>query len=281
MGRTYVKPMSEIVYSSEPEWCRPRHFLLLAFRDLTGSWNGARALFWADLRVQHRLAWLGYVWLFVPATAAAAVCMFIQSRGIVTIAPTALPYPIFALSGLLLWQTLIEALNAPMETLRASRPILARTMIAHEAVLGSALLRLGFNMIFRVIILMIVGFMLSSQFYSTVPLTPIVFFVTILFGFSIGMLVAPWGVIYDDVPRALTYATTFAFFLSPVIYPMPRVPVLHLNPVVPLLEAARGSLLGQNLSWGVVLIAVISLIVFVFAWLIYRLVRPSLTAAIP
>src|SRR4051812_41524886 len=133
--------MSEIVYSAEPELRRPRRFLRLALGDLGRSRPAAWALFLANLRAQHRRAWLGYLWLLLPALAAAGVCAFIRSRGIVGVAATRLPYPLFALTGLIFWQCFLDALNTSLEQLSRARPMITRSTVPHEAVIGAAVLR--------------------------------------------------------------------------------------------------------------------------------------------
>ena len=57
--------------------------------------------------------------------------------------------------------------------------------------------------------------------------------------FLISVLLAPLGMLYDDVPRVVQVATGLLFFLTPVVYPPTDSALLRLNPVSPLVETGH------------------------------------------
>jgi lipopolysaccharide transport system permease protein len=100
-----------------------------------------------------------------------------------------------------------------------------------------------------------------------------------LLGLALGMLLAPFGLLYDDVGSGLTLVTGFWFFLSPILYSADRFSALSANPATPLIEAGRAALTGSAAPAGaVVLVAAAAALLLALAWLLYRLAQPHLVA---
>lgn len=270
--------MEDIVYTASPELRRPRRFAAKAMADLRASGMISWRLFRSNLRVRHRRTFLGYLWLLLPAISTALICSYIQSRRIVTIPPTGLPYPLFVLSGMILWQCFVDAMNAPLQHLIAARQLITRSRVPHEAIVLAGLMEVLLSAAVRVAILMlIVAFW--TPLASSMLLIPAGVAALVLLGLAIGLALAPLGLLYDDVGRVIAMVTTFWFFLTPVIYPLPARGLLYLNPVAPLLIASRGWLLGRwHVPAGFFVVFVAALAGLVVAWFWYRLARPHVVS---
>jgi len=266
--------MDDTIYTASPELGRPRRFAAKAAADLRMSGMIAWRLFRSNLRVRHRRTFLGYLWLLLPAIGTALICNYIQSRRIISIRPTALPYPLFVLSGMILWQCFVDAINAPLQHLAAARQLITRSRVPHEAILLAGVMEVLTNAAIRIAVLILI-------LAIWVPLTPMVLLLPfgvlalVTLGFAIGLALAPLGLLYDDIGRVLTLATAFWFFLTPVIYPLPTRGMLLFNPVAPLLVASRTWLVGRWYATpGFLSVIVGSVVALVLAWLWYRLARP-------
>jgi lipopolysaccharide transport system permease protein len=276
--RLYVRAVSETVYSAEPELRRPGAFLRRAAADARRSAAPACALFLANLRGQHRRAWLGYVWLVLPAAMTAALCAFVQSRRIVAVGATDLPYPMFVLAGMVLWQSFLDALNAPLEQLRAAQPLVTRSDIPHEAVIGAGFLLAALNATIRAAVLGAALLVLGAPLAPAALLFPLGLASLLLLGLAAGLLAAPFGLLYDDIGRAIFLGSALLFFFTPVAYPLPRVAPFSWNPVAVLMDSARGWLTGAPARPGAIAVAAVSAFALVAAWLFYRLARPHVVA---
>lgn len=271
-----VPAMKESFYSARPELAEPRAFLTRAGRDLRASAFVAWHLFWANLRARHRRTLLGYLWLLVPAALATGICAYLQSRRIIAVAPTDLPYPLYVLCGVLMWQVFVEALNAPLQQLWASRQLIARSHLPHEAVVLGGVFEVGLNAAVRFVV--IVGALFAFGFVPgwSVLLVPLGMAALALLGFVLGMAAAPLGMLYDDVRHAVVLIAAFWFFLTPVIYPTPPSGLVRLNPVTPLLETTRSWIIAPGLGEGFATVVACSLFGLAVTWLVYRLARPHL-----
>jgi lipopolysaccharide transport system permease protein len=270
--------MRDIVYSPRSELARPRLFLAAALADLRRSGPVGWCLFTSNLRARYRRAWLSYLWLLLPALGTALLCGFIQSRRIVTIAPTELPYPIFVLAGMILWQTFVEALNGPLQQLSANRQLATRSRVPHEAIILAGLIETLLNAGVRLTVLALVFGLYGRPFVPEMLLIPFGVAALALLGLSFGLLLAPVGTLYDDIVRAISLGATFLMFLTPVLYPLPRGGILRLNPVTPLLDTTRGWLTGHGVGNSFIIVVVAAAALTVIAWLLYRLARPHVFA---
>lgn len=267
----------EIVIDARREVSRPRRFLRSAWQDLRRSPLIGWQLFRANLKAGRRRSLFGYLWLLLPAATTALVSVYLQHRAIVSVAPTALPYALHVLAGMVLWQAFLDALNAPLQQLGAARQLVTRSMVPHEAVLLAGLFETGLaaaiRLLFLALFLVAIGFLPSIWALLLLPLG--LGFLAIL-GMAIGLIVTPLGLLYDDVRKGLGVVTTLWFFLTPVLFPAPASGPLRFNPVTPLLDGARGSLLGAHLQADCIALATASLVLLAAAWLGYRLARPHL-----
>lgn len=270
--------MPDIVYSARPALADPRRFAAAAARDLGRGLGIGWRLFRANLAARHRRSLLGYLWLLIPAAAATAICLYLQSRRVFAVGPTELPYGAHVLTGMILWQVFVDALVQPLRQLAAARPILARSRAPHEAVLAAAAYEVGLAAAVRLAALAVLLPLFGVMPAASAALVPLGVMALALLGFAIGLLAAPLGLLYDDVRQGLLVIAGFWFFLTPIFYPAPAAGPLRYNPVTPLLETTRSWLVSGGAGAGFFLVVAAAAALLLVGWLLYRLARPHLVA---
>jgi lipopolysaccharide transport system permease protein len=271
--------MSETVYTSQSELRHPLRFLSEAARDLRRSPAVAWGLFRSNMQARYRRAWLGYLWLLLPTIGTTAVWVYVQSRRIVEITPTAVPYPVYVLAGTILWQVFADALNAPMQQLAAGRQMITRSRVPHEALILAGLYEVLLNCAVRLVVLAAVLVVFRVPLGASVLLVPFGIAALALLGLTLGLFAAPIGMLYDDVGRAIALITGFWFFLTPVLYRVPPSGILRFNPVTPFLDTTRAWMTaGGSASKSLVTLTSVTIIALVLAWLFQRLARPHVVA---
>src|SRR6185369_17918448 len=145
--------MTETVYTAHSDLRHPGHFVAEALHDLRRSPAVAWRLFRSNVQARHRRTWLGYLWLLLPAIGTTAAWVYVQSRHVVATAPTDLPYPLHVFAGTIFWQLFVDALNAPLQQLTASRAVITRSRVPHEAFLLAGLFETLMNCAVRVALL--------------------------------------------------------------------------------------------------------------------------------
>ena len=270
--------MPDTVYNARPALHAPRAFLRDAAGDLHQAIPLARHLFSGDLRARHRRAWLGYAWLLLPPLAGVGLCVLIQSKRIVDVPATELPYPLFVLSGVVLWQIFTEALLSPVGQLSGARRMLRGQRVPHEAFILAGVLDLALNAAVRLALLGVALLLFAAPVWSWV-LVPVAAVVLAALGLALGLFATPLGLLYDDVRRGLQLLASFGLFVSPVLYPVPAAGAFALNPARVPLDMVRAWLVSPvPASTAFLLTAVLAGAGLALAWLFYRLARPHVLA---
>lgn len=269
--------MTETVYSSDSELHHPSRFAAAAAHDLRQSPAVAWRLMRSGVQARHRRAWLGYLWLLLPTLGTTAVWSYVQSRRIVNIPASEVPYPVYVLAGTILWQLFVDALNAPLQQLTAGRALITRSRVPHEALIVAGLLETLFNCAVRSIVLVPVLFYFDMPLRASSALLPIGLVALALFGLALGVAAAPLGLLYDDVGRGIALVTGLWFFLTPVLYPA-RGAMLW-NPMTPLIDVTRGWLIGGGSADSrFMLVFALTIPLLLVAWLFLRMARPHVVA---
>jgi len=267
--------MTETVYNADPELRHPSRFLASAREDLRHTAAVAWHLFRRNVQVRYRRSWLGYAWLLLPTIGTTVVWVYIQSRRIIDIAPPEIPYPVHVLAGMSLWQTFVDALNVPLQQLGAGRQLVTRSRVPLEALLLAGVLEALLNCAARLLVLAPLLLAYDVRIGSGLLLAPLGIAALMLLGLAFGVFLAPVGLLYEDVSRAVVMVTGLWFFLTPVVYRAPDDGILRFNPVTPLLETTRAWLTTSGpAAGGFVLVSAAAAALLLGGWVLLRLARP-------
>lgn len=271
---------SEVIYTPESRLRQPALLLKEMWNDVLASRELAWHLMLRDIRAQYRQSFLGYFWAFVPAIAFAAGFTLASNAKIINIGPTALPYPAYVMFSMTLWQTFVEALNAPVQAVVLARPMLARINFPREAIIFAKLGEVFFSFGIKLILIVVVFVWFQISVSWNVFLAPLALLSLVLFGTFVGVLLAPLGGLYQDVSKGLLIVTGFWLFLTPVVFPVPGGGtfgmIVKLNPVTHLLVTTRELATTGAVSdpVGFWVVSIVALAGLGLAWVIYRIAMP-------
>ncbi len=207
-------------------------------------------LFIRDLKAQYRQSVLGFFWVIIPPLLTAGLWIFLNDSKIVNVGETAIPYPVFVMVGTMLWQIFAESVNQPLATAGANRGMLSKINFPREALLLSGLYTVAFNLLPRLLVLAIAFIYFDLAPSSSLLLFPLGILFICLFGFAIGIILTPPGLLLTDVSRAIGVILPFAMYLTPVIYPTPTdgaiASLMKLNPLAILIETTRDWFSGHR-----------------------------------
>jgi len=244
--------------------------LRVAVREL--GWR----LFVRNLHAQYRQSFLGLFWGLAPPLATTILWTYLHAFEIIRVNETSTPYPVFVLSGTLLWQVFADALRNPLRQLSTSAYLLSKISFPTEALLVAGLAQVALDFCIRVFLLVPIMLWFQVPLPITMPLAVIGVGALALFGTSLGLLLTPMGLLYRDVQRILDMGVLFWFFITPVIYPASDTMLTRLNPVSPLLQTARGLLVAGEFVHPVLFLTVLlfSVLLTIISWVIYRVALP-------
>jgi lipopolysaccharide transport system permease protein len=250
-------------------------------RDLWTARYLAWRIFVRDLNARYRQTLLGFLWLFIPPLAVAIGLTLASRSGVISIAATDIPYPVYVVFCMSLWQTFVESVNAPLTAVQLARSVLTKIDFPHEALIvarfGDVLVGLAARLVLIVGVFALYGVSPPLSAFAAIPAT----FGLIFFGFGIGLLLAPFAALYHDLSRGMVTLLGLWLFATPVVYPVPATggffaSLVRANPVTPLLVTVRELAVGAQLTFAGAFIAwcIVALLLIFVAWLVYKLTLP-------
>jgi lipopolysaccharide transport system permease protein len=127
----------EIIHTPESLLRHPVQLVRQMWWDLLASRELAWRLMVRDISAQYRQSLLGIAWAFLPPIVMAAGFTLANDSGAIAIDEKNIPfaYPAYVMFGTSLWQTFVEALNAPVQAVTLAKPMLARVNFPREAII--------------------------------------------------------------------------------------------------------------------------------------------------
>jgi lipopolysaccharide transport system permease protein len=203
---------------------------------------------WRDLKVRYRQTVFGALWAVIQPVL--LMLVFTASVGrLPGVGPADIPYPLFALTGLVPWILFAGSLNGASNSLVNSAGILTKVyfprLLLPFAAVGSFLIDFVVAMV--VLGLLMLYFGVAPSFAIVwLPLYTLFALVTAV---GVGTLLAAINVRYRDVKYVVPFLIQTWMFASPVIYTSTLIPadlqwLYALNPMTGVLEGFRWALLG-------------------------------------
>lgn len=271
---------TKTVYTPESQLNSPWLLLKAMMRDLLDGRELAWRLTIRDISAQYRQSLLGVLWAFILPIANTITWIFLNGTGIVAVGDTALPYPVYVFTGSMLWAIFVDAVNAPLKKLSASKAMLAKINFPREAILLSGIYETIFNGGIKVVLMLA-----ALLFFGIYPgwglaLFPLAFLSIIIAGSLIGLIVTPLGLLYQDIGKAIPLLLQFYMFITPVVFPMPEngrvAMIFKFNPMTPLILTARDWLTGFTPQFlpNFIIVNAVAIVLILFFWVVYRLAMP-------
>ena len=270
------------IYTPDSLLANPLSMAREMLRDLAACRQLAWRLTVRDLSAQYRQTFLGFLWAIILPLANTLVWIFLSRSGVVNLSDTPLPYPVYVFTGTMLWAILMDALNAPLQMVTASKSMLAKINFPREALVVAGIYQTLVNALIKVALLLIALLVMGIHPGWSAFLFPISLLSLILVGTVIGLALTPIGLLYTDVGKAIPLLMQFLMYLTPVVFAMPKeglpATLFQLNPLTPLILTARDWLTGltpEYLGFFVVVNVAAIVLLFLF-WIVFRLAMPIL-----
>lgn len=269
--------LGTVVYTPDSLLRRPAKLFATMAADLVRARGLAYSLAARDLKAQYRSSLLGYLWAFITPLMTTLVWVFMSSTGVIRIADTGMPYPVFVFTGTMLWQVLVEAVSMPQQQVSGAQSMLVKLNFPRESILLAGLLKVGLNAAIRMAVLIPVVLFFGVLPDARLLLLPLALAALIVVGSAVGLLLVPIGSLYADIGRVIPMAMQVLMYLTPVVYAMPQEGLLatffRLNPLTPLVLTGRAWLTGSPtpMPEHFLLVAAAGLALLLVGWLLFRL----------
>jgi len=236
---------------------RKRGWVALDVREL---WRYRELLYfltWRDILVRYKQAVIGVAWAALQPllTMIVFTVVFNMALGIKSPA-SAIPYAVFSFTGLLPWNFFSGALTRSGISLVVNANLLTKVYFPRLVIPISAVLAGLVDL--AISFLVLIGLMAA---YGIAPTWHVVYLpVFVVLAFATALAISLWlsalNVLYRDVQYVIPFLVQLWMFVSPVIYPIDKIPAgplrtaFALNPMTGVIGGFRWALLGQQFPGG-------------------------------
>ena len=234
--------------------------------ELRDFWRHRELLYfltWRDVKIRYKQTAIGVAWAVLQPVLTTAIFTIIFSR-FARFDTSDVPYPLFALSGLMIWLFVHTSVTMASGSFVSNTNLVTKVYFPRLIVPLAAVLAGIFDLMFGFAIL--VGLMV---YYGVVPdvhvlLVPVFMVLSLLLASSFGILFAALNVRFRDVKFALPFLLQVWMIASPIFYPLSLLSdkwrlAFAVNPLTGILEGLRSSLFGTPFDWQVIGISCVSL----------------------
>ncbi|MDW8129035.1 MAG: ABC transporter permease [Bryobacterales bacterium] len=231
-----------------------RGWVSLKLREL---WEYRELLYfltWRDIKVRYKQTVLGAAWALLQPFMTMVVFSLFFGR-LARIPSDGLPYPIFALAGLVPWQFFAYGLNQASNSLVGSANLIKkvyfpRLIIPLSSVLAGAV---DFALAFGLLVAMMLYYGVAPGWNAL--WLPAFFLLSFVTSLGVGLWLSALNVEYRDVRYLVPFLVQFWMYATPIAYPSsllrePWRTVYGLNPMAGVVEGFRWALLGAKTQPG-------------------------------
>ena len=196
------------------------------------SWSLLFEVAWKNVRLRYKSSLLGFVWTLLNPVLYLLIFLFIFSRAFAQVEN----YPVFALSGLILW-TFFATTSAHVQGALVENSGVLRSLAVPPLVFPLAQWMAGvFNLVLSLVpfalILAVFGWRPAPVHLLVLP----ALLVFTLFVFGVGLALSALHVFFRDVGLLWSALLPAFFYLTPIAYPPDLVPqdlrwVAGMNPL--------------------------------------------------
>lgn len=227
-----------------------------------------------EIKRRYARSYLGIVWSVLNPLLSMAVLSLIFSQ---LFRRSIENYPIYYLTGYILWQSFTGATNAAMTSLADNKMLLLKVKFPMELFIltrvYTALINLGYSLIAYVIMLLVFRIPLSW----TILFSPVIILCLFLFALGMSYMLSVAYVFFGDVKHLYSVVLTLWMYCSAIFYPAEqlqgfiRVAIEH-NPMYLYIDGLRQAVMYRMLPGGreIILMAAWGVGMYLAGHLVFR-----------
>ncbi|MCL4499418.1 MAG: ABC transporter permease [Chloroflexi bacterium] len=276
---TVYEPDRQLKMGFLAQW-REMFVGLFASRELV--WR----LFLRDFRAKYAQSVLGISWALINPLVATGLFAYLNSAGVMRISSTGVPYVVFAVVGLTIWNIFAVGIAAGTNSILSAGTMVTKINFPKVSLVFASMGQSIIELFVRVGLAVVVMVIFRVLPTWTVLFVPLAIVPLILLTMGLSLILALLAGLFRDFVNVVTLATTFLMFLVPVLYPAPKGGIagrlFAWNPLAQLIVGPRDLALYGGLSnpTGFIWSSVFAVAVFLILWRIFHLAETLLSERI-
>jgi lipopolysaccharide transport system permease protein len=243
---------------------------------LREAWAGRELLLWLvwrDVTIRYKQTALGVLWAVIPPLLTMVVFSVFFGR-LAHMPSDGLPYPLFALCGIIPWTYFSTALGNGAQSLASQQHILSKVYFPRLFFPLTAVLTPLVDFAIALVVLLALAGAYGLSLPGSIVWLPAFLALGILTATAVSLWLSALSARYRDVRFVIPFAVQLWMFLTPVVYPASIVPdrwrtLYGLNPMVGVIEGFRWALAGGRSPAPVTFTAAIAVMALLAGGLVY------------
>lgn len=201
-----------------------------------------------DLKIKYAQTFLGIFWVLLSLFPSVIIFTFFFDR-IVKVDTGKLPYPVFALAGVIGWTYFTHLTNSVSVSLIEAQHLLKKIYFPKIILPLSKVLTGGVDFLISFAVVVVVMLLFGVRPGLHILAFPFVLLLNIVCGLALGLWVAALTYRYRDLQHLAPNVINFAIWLTPVFYPTTILPpklnyIMYANPMALVVSGYRFALSG-------------------------------------
>ncbi len=266
--------MQETIIKAQP-------FYLLRFKELFDYRDTLYFLVWRDIKIKYKQTLLGFFWVILQPTLSTIIFVLLSTATQIQFTNNSIPYPIFVLSGIVLWSLFSSAITQTSNSIINNAHIIKKVYFPRIFFPLSSLLVSSFD--FFVSLTIYVPLMIYYKIYPSINIIltfPLTYFLISMLILGIGSFLAALNVKYRDVKYIVPFFIQLMFFISPIFYSIDLIKInwakilYYLNPLTGIIHLFRYSLFNIPFdSTGLLISTCMCILLFLIGIFYFRIVE--------
>lgn len=211
-------------------------------------------LSWRDIKVRYKQTVIGAAWSIIRPLLTTIIFTVVFSRVAKLQSPTAAPYALMVLAGMLPWQFFANSLSEASNSLIGNANLITKVYFPRMIVPASSVITSLVD--FGISFLILLGMCLWYQFLPPIQflLLPVFTVLVFLCAFGVGLYLTAVNVKYRDFRYIIPFIVQFGLYVTPVGFSSEVITgkwkwLYNLNPMVGIIDAFRWCIIGSPFRW--------------------------------
>lgn len=237
-------------------------FLILAYR---------------DLRIRYSQTFLGLAWALLQPLITLIIFTLVFGR-FVNVDTGGVPYPVFALCGMLAWTYFSFVMNQSGNSIIGAQEMVKKIYFPRLIIpLSKAVVGLV-DFFIALIFLAALILWFHVPFSANIYMLPFFLVATLVSSLAVGIWLSALSIRYRDFQHVTPFLVQIGLYATPIAYPSETVirtlpdwavVLFYLNPMAGIVEGFRWSILGQGNMHGVSYISFAMVVILFMTGLVY------------
>lgn len=245
-------------------------------RGLKHYWNLLTEITKREIKARYKQSILGYAWVVLVPLINLLVLTVVFSY-FIKVPTGGTPYVIFLFTGLVPWTFTANSIAFATQSVVSNTSLITKIYMPREIFPIATVLAKMVDFLLTCLVLVVFLVIFGVPFRFTMLFLPVIFLFHFLLVLGISFFLSAINVFFRDVENVIGVFLTIWMYVTPVLYPqelIPRafVPFFNLNPMMPIINAYRNTILyGMMPSWRSFAYAIgFSILIFVLGYKFFK-----------